>query len=109
MSNRDSSRGTAAHSIEPDVKVEISERVGAHFDSALETLGELVAIPSVAWESHDLSRVRESAERVAGLAEELSQERLELVIDVDTSTEVRSIRLQPNGARFESVAAQVAS
>lgn len=45
----------------------------------------------------------------AGLAEELSQERLELVIDVDTSTEVRSIRLQPNGARFESVAAQVAS
>ncbi|MCG8654503.1 tRNA (adenosine(37)-N6)-threonylcarbamoyltransferase complex ATPase subunit type 1 TsaE [Yimella sp. NH-Cas1] len=45
----------------------------------------------------------------AGLAEELSQERLELVIDVDTSTEVRSIRLQPNGARFEWVAAQVAS
>lgn len=45
----------------------------------------------------------------AGLAEELSQERLELVIDVDTSTEVRSIRLRPNGARFESVAAQVAS
>lgn len=45
----------------------------------------------------------------AGLAEELSQKRLELVIDVDTSTEVRSIRLQPNGARFESVAAQVAS
>lgn len=45
----------------------------------------------------------------AGLTEELSQERLELVIDVDTSTEVRSIRLQPNGARFESVAAQVAS
>ena len=45
----------------------------------------------------------------AGLAEELSQERTELVIDVDTSTEVRSIRLQPNGARFESVAAQVSS
>ncbi|GAA3665083.1 tRNA threonylcarbamoyladenosine biosynthesis protein TsaE [Yimella lutea] len=45
----------------------------------------------------------------AGLAEELSQKRLELVIDVDTSTEVRSIRLRPNGARFESVAAQVAS
>lgn len=45
----------------------------------------------------------------AGLAEELSQERLELVIDVDTSTEVRSIRLQSNGDRFESVAAQVTS
>lgn len=50
------------------VEVEVKKYVEAHFETALETLKELVSIPSVAWESHDLSKVQESAEAVRELA-----------------------------------------
>lgn len=43
----------------------------------------------------------------SGLAEELSDARLELVIDVDESTEARRITLNPNGKRFEELVAQL--
>lgn len=43
-------------------------RTEAEFDDVVGTLSELVAVPSVAWESHDLSKVAESAEAVAELA-----------------------------------------
>ncbi|MBC9958259.1 tRNA (adenosine(37)-N6)-threonylcarbamoyltransferase complex ATPase subunit type 1 TsaE [Yimella sp. cx-51] len=43
----------------------------------------------------------------AGLAEELSPDRLELVIDVDTTTEERRITLIANGARMHELIAQL--
>lgn len=43
----------------------------------------------------------------AGLAEELSDARLELVIDVDQSTETRRISLRPHGSRFESLIEEI--
>lgn len=43
----------------------------------------------------------------AGLAEELSADRLELVIDVDTTTEERRITLIANGARMHELIAQL--
>lgn len=49
------------------------------FDDVLNSLTELVAIPSVAWPSFDPSHVRSSAEAVAGLARDLG-------LDVDILT-----------------------
>lgn len=43
----------------------------------------------------------------AGLAEELSADRLELVIDIDTTTEERRITLIANGARMHELIAQL--
>lgn len=43
----------------------------------------------------------------AGLAEELSDARLELVIDVDQSTEMRRISLRPHGSRFQSLIEEI--
>ncbi|MBD2758869.1 tRNA (adenosine(37)-N6)-threonylcarbamoyltransferase complex ATPase subunit type 1 TsaE [Yimella sp. cx-573] len=43
----------------------------------------------------------------SGLAEELSADRLELVIDVDTTTEERRITLIANGARMHELIAQL--
>lgn len=39
----------------------------------------------------------------AGVAEELAEDRLELVIDVDQDTECRRITLQPNGSRSQEI------
>ena len=47
----------------------LDHAVNAKFDSAVEQLTELVAIPSIAWEAFDLSQVHKSAEKVASLAQ----------------------------------------
>lgn len=39
----------------------------------------------------------------AGVAEELAEDRLELVIDVDQDTECRRITLQPSGSRSQEI------
>ncbi|MBF1674351.1 MAG: M20/M25/M40 family metallo-hydrolase, partial [Rothia mucilaginosa] len=46
----------------------LSDAVTKNFEATLQTLTELVAIPSIAWESHDLTQVDRSAEAVAALA-----------------------------------------
>ena len=46
----------------------LTQAIEQRFDQTLQRLGELVAIPSVAWESHDLSQVQRSAEKVRDLA-----------------------------------------
>lgn len=46
----------------------LRDAVTKNFEATLQTLTELVAIPSIAWESHDLTQVDRSAEAVAALA-----------------------------------------
>ncbi|MUN54350.1 M20/M25/M40 family metallo-hydrolase [Kocuria koreensis] len=65
--NAEKSTSEAANP-QSSVTTEVKAHVETNFDATLSTLEGLVSIPSVAWESHDLSRVRESAERVAELA-----------------------------------------
>ena len=40
----------------------LSDAVTKNFEATLQTLTELVAIPSIAWESHDLTQVDRSAD-----------------------------------------------
>ncbi|MCT1366802.1 dipeptidase [uncultured Kocuria sp.] len=63
----------------PQVEIEVKNSVDSRFSSALETLKRLVAIPSVAWESHDLTKVRESAEAVKELAREAGFDEVEIL------------------------------
>lgn len=51
-----------------DARRKIAETVAAHRSADLETLAELVALPSIAWPSEDPALVRASAEKVAELA-----------------------------------------
>lgn len=46
----------------------LRDAITKNFEATLQTLTELVAIPSIAWESHDLTQVDRSAEAVAALA-----------------------------------------
>ena len=46
----------------------LRDAVTKNFEATLQTLTDLVAIPSIAWESHDLTQVDRSAEAVAELA-----------------------------------------
>ncbi|WP_178945665.1 dipeptidase [Kocuria sp. TGY1127_2] len=79
MTNNDVTSVNDGRNAEPSIEVEIKARVEKTFQNTLATLKELVSIPSVAWESHDLSRVRESAERVAELARESGFDDVEIL------------------------------
>ena len=46
----------------------LNDAINERFEATLQTLTDLVAIPSIAWESHDLTQVDRSAEAVAALA-----------------------------------------
>lgn len=65
--------------LENDQLAQLHQAVAENFDSTLEDLKELVKIPSIAWESHDLSQVRLSAEKVKELAEFSSFESVEIL------------------------------
>ncbi|ORC21997.1 dipeptidase [Rothia nasimurium] len=56
------------HGFDFSRRKELSRALETRFDSELELLSELVAIPSVAWESFDLTQVHRSAEKVRQLA-----------------------------------------
>lgn len=57
----------------------LDHAVNAKFDSAMEQLTELVAIPSIAWEAFDLSQVHKSAEKVASLAQHVGFDSVEIL------------------------------
>ncbi|GGH57564.1 dipeptidase [Rothia aerolata] len=53
--------------------------IAENFDSTLDRLKELVAIPSIAWESFDLTQVQRSAEKVSELAQEVGFDSVEIL------------------------------
>lgn len=66
-------------SLDPETRRAMTEAVQRDFPQVLDELTELVAIPSVAWESHDLGEVRRSAEAVAELARSAGFETVEVL------------------------------
>lgn len=60
--------GMANHIFNFEHREALAEVVERSFEAQLKTLSDLVAIPSVAWESFDLSQVQKSAEMVRDLA-----------------------------------------
>ncbi|WP_270238495.1 dipeptidase [Rothia kristinae] len=63
----------------PQEHAALMRAVEEDFPRILEQLTELVAIPSIAWESHDLSQVSRSAEAVAELARQAGLEQVEIL------------------------------
>lgn len=57
----------------------LAQDVESNFENTLNDLKDLVKIPSIAWESHDLSQVRLSAEKVKELAEFVGFESVEIL------------------------------
>lgn len=57
----------------------IQKAVADRFEATLSDLSDLVKIPSIAWESHDLNQVHLSAEKVKQLAEELNFDSVEIL------------------------------
>lgn len=82
MTNIDENGTNPAPKSESELKPEILRSVEHTFQETLSTLKELVSIPSVAWDSHDLTRVRDSAARVADAAADTGFDEVE-ILDAD--------------------------
>ncbi|MGV3017088.1 M20/M25/M40 family metallo-hydrolase [Rothia sp. 88186D007BW] len=67
------------HDFDFSARPSLAAYIEENFETQLERLAELVAIPSVAWESFDLSEVQRSAEKVKELAEEAGFESVEIL------------------------------
>lgn len=67
------------HDFDFSARQSLAAYIEENFEAQLENLAELVAIPSVAWESFDLTQVQRSAEKVKELAVAAGFETVEIL------------------------------
>lgn len=67
------------HDFDFSARPALATYIEENFEAQLEHLAELVAIPSVAWESFDLTEVQRSAKKVKSLAEDAGFESVEIL------------------------------
>lgn len=71
---------TSVHADDHGVDIQaLREHVAANFDRILSELGELVAIPGIAWESFDPAHLERSAEAVAELVRAIGVDSVEIL------------------------------